>query len=125
MGETRALGRGAGELIYPMKFLLLFLLLFTGCASAPNKLQQFLQTIPATNLAEVRRDFKSPIFSMGQSAQNITTREDGLLNVGKAEAHFDIPLWGTSDSASISGFTQIPSAAQVAAGAAIVNAQRR
>lgn len=105
-----------------MKILLAALLLLNaGCAA--TRLQSFLATVPATNLAEFKHVTNSPVFQTEQKVTNVTTRPDGRLNVGGASSITRLPAIGVSDEISLTGFVQIPSPDQVAAGAAIVNAR--
>lgn len=103
--------------------LLSVALLSGGCASSATRLQKFLQEVPATNLAEFKHSTNSPVFQTEQKVTNVTTREDGRLNVGGASSKVVLPLVGVSDEVTLTGFVQIPSPEQVKSGAAIVNAR--
>ncbi len=97
-------------------------LALAGCQSAPTRLKKFLSEVPATNLAEFKHKTTSPVFGNEQVVRNVTTRDDGLLNVGSASSSISFPLVGVTDEVTLSGFVQIPSPAQVSAGA-VVNAR--
>ncbi len=103
-----------------MKTLLLSLLFaalpfFGGCAATGN-LQKFLDKLPATDIAEVRQTFNSPLWSNTETASNIVIDPDGLLDIGSASASITSSIFSTS--ASVSGFKQIPTEEQRAAAAA-------
>jgi len=95
-------------------------LALSGCASMGASQQgknfaAFVGSLPGADLTDASHSFVCPLWTNSQSASGISTDPDtGTVMVTNGKANLSIPLWGTTDSWSISGLKLKASADQIA-----------
>lgn len=89
---------------------LLFLscLLLCGCSSVGANLSKFVANLPPNTVVDATQTTTNPLYSHSESVTGMSKAGDGTIVITNLKANLTIPLWGFSDSLSVSGLTIAP-----------------
>lgn len=80
----------------------------TGCASVGKNLSAFVANLPPNTLTDATQTTTNPLYSHTESVTGMSKSADGTIQIVNLKASLFIPLWGFTDTLTVSGLTVLP-----------------
>ena len=90
------------------KLIALACLALCGCSHVGSNLSSFVASLPPNTLTDASQTTTNPLYSHTESVTGMSKAADGTVVITNLKAQVLIPLWGFSDTLSVSGLSVTP-----------------